>query len=95
MRTANLGSQASRTSDVGLVWKLLNNNTSTKQEIPKVSSLLITAVATCIVSLDGVNSVVLLANQTIVINVGPGNKEDNKESVTVEFTGAVNCSVAE
>ena len=94
MRVGNLGSQASRMSEVGLVWKLLLNNAATDLEISKFSALHIKAKAACIVKLDGVESIVLDIDDVVVINVGPGNTTDNKQTVKVEFSGAVNCSVS-
>ena len=93
MRTANLSSQATRLSDVGLVWKLLNNGTATSHELLKYSSLYIYAIADTIVSLDGIQSIKIIAGNTMIINVGPG-VADSKHTVKVEFTGAVNLSVA-
>jgi len=82
-------------SDVGLVWKLILNVASTTQEIPKFSALYIKAKAACIVKLDGVEAVALDSGDIIVINVGPGNPTDNKQTVKVEFSGNVICSVAD
>jgi hypothetical protein len=95
MRVGNLSSQATRTSEVGSVWKLLLNNASTKQLVPKFSALYIKAKAACVVSLDGVQAISLDADDIIIINAGPGNPTDNKQYVTVEFTGNVICSVAD
>lgn len=95
MRVGNLSSQASRISDVGLVWRLLLNGATTKQEVAKFSTLYIKAKADSVVSLDGVDAIVLNTNDIIVINVGPGDSSDNKQTVTVEFTGNVICSVAD
>lgn len=95
MKTANLSSQATRISDVGLVWKLLNNATTDTQEVPKFSTLYIKALADCVVSLDGEDAIKLNTNDVVVINSGSGVPKDGKETVTVAFTGSVNCSLAE
>lgn len=95
MKTANLSTQATRMSDVGLVWRLLNNATADSQEVPKYSALYIKAIADCIVTIDGIDAVKLLANDSIIINAGPGNPTDNKQTVTIAFSGGVNCSVAD
>jgi len=95
MRVGNLLSQASRVSDVGLVWKLLNNGTADTQEIAKYSAIYVKAKAACVVTLDGEDSISLDANDTVVINVGPGKAKDNKKTVKVEFSGIVICCSAE
>lgn len=94
MRTANLSSQATRMSDVGLVWKLLNNNASTSHEVSFYSTLFIYAVADCVVSIDGIQSVKIMASNSMIINVGNGNTADNKRTVKIEFSAAVNLSIA-
>lgn len=95
MRVGNLLSQASRMSDVGLVWRLLLNSAATTQEVAKYSALYVKAKAACIVTLDGIDAVSLDIGDIITLNVGPGDPTDDKQTVKVEFSGSVICSVAD
>ena len=96
MRSANLSSQNERNADTGLVWDLVLNNQSTAVNVPKYSTLRITAAANCIVTLDGSQSVFILANDTAIINAGVGIDDSSNANtkVKVQFSANVYCSVA-
>lgn len=95
MQIGNNSSRSSRTSEVGLVWRLVLNNASNTIEVPRYSTLYIKAKAACVVSVDAVDAVALDSDDIITINVGEGVTTDGKITVTVAFTGNVICSVAD
>jgi ABC-type transport system involved in Fe-S cluster assembly fused permease/ATPase subunit len=89
MKNTNLPTGGTRTSEVGLVYKELLSNASGSIEVDRYSALRVRAVAGTTVTIDGMLSCTLIADEIIVLNVGRGTTTDTKETVTVVFSGAV------
>lgn len=94
MKTSNLANGAIRQSEVGCVWlELYAPGTSGTLSItvPPLTTLRISAGAATAVTLDGVASITLRANEVEIINVGTGIPGNNTRLVTV---GIVSTDVA-
>ena len=91
----NLANQASRMTEVGPVMYEIKSNTSGSVEVDKYHAIRIRAVAGTTVTVDGVLACTMIANEIIVMNVGGGTPGDNKETVTVTFSGAVYAQVCQ
>jgi hypothetical protein len=83
MRNVDLPSGASRTAESGLVWEEKITNTTGAIEIPKYSTYRVRATAAATVTVDGILAATLTTGEILVGNVGVGNADDSKNTVTL------------
>ena len=83
MKSANIPSGATRTSEVGLWWVEVLSNATGSVEVPPQSCVRVRAVASGTVTIDGVLAATLDQYEVMLFNVGQGNPEDTKRTVTV------------
>ncbi len=93
MKTQYLDSSIPLHAEAGISWRLIaENQVLTDKVLKPYSTLRITAIAAPVkVTIDGVDSIVLLAGQTAIINTGLGDPNDKK---TVKVTTSAACHVS-
>ena len=88
MKTSNLVTEALRQSESGQCWEeKITNNTGTL-EVLKCATLRVRATGATTVTVDGVLAATMSAGEILILNVGDGNPDDTKATVTVVI-GAV------
>lgn len=92
-RAINLSTGASRTSEVGLVWREIKSGAGlTTFEIPKYSAFRVrSTTAGLTVSIDSVLCATMADAEILLFNSGKGSTSDNKETVTLTVSG--NCFI--
>ena len=87
-------SQVQLMAEAGISWRLITTAAVLAAKKVKIySTLRITAIADSKITLDGLDSVIILAGDTVIISAGLGNGDGSKY-VEVTSSTAVNMSVA-
>jgi len=88
MKTANNVSGSLRQSESGLCWEEKITNSTGSLEVLKAGTVRVRATGATTVTIDGVLAATMSAGEIIIFNVGDGNPDDSKPTVTVVI-GAV------
>lgn len=88
MKTSNLVSETQRHSESGLTWEEKLTSATGSFEAPKCGTIRVRATGATTVALDGILAATMSAGEVIIFNVGDGNPDDTKVTVTVTI-GAV------
>jgi hypothetical protein len=92
-RNINLPTGATRTSEVGLVYREVLSGAAGTIEIPKHSAVRVRATASTTITVDGMLVATLISGEIFLFNTGKGSTQDAKETVTVVFSGTVFAQV--
>ena len=97
MQSSNIPSGGLRTSNVGLNWVEIKSGAgATTFEVLQRSCIRVrSATAGLTVTLDGVLAMTMGATEIEYINVGYGNPDDTKKTVTVVVSGACYIQVGQ
>ncbi len=88
MKTSNNVSQSLRQSESGLTWEEKITNNTGSLEVLKAGTVRVRATGATTVTIDGVLAATMSAGEILIFNVGDGNPDDTKVTVTVVI-GAV------
>lgn len=83
MKTANNVSASLRHSESGLCWEEKITNNTGSLEVLKTGTIRVRATGATTVTIDGVLAATMSAGEILLFNVGDGNPDDNKVTVTV------------
>ena len=92
MKSANLPSGATRTSEVSLCWVEVISGATGQFEAQPQTCIRVRSTGAATVTLDGLLAMTMMANEIALINVGFGDETDAKKTVTVTI-GAAACYV--
>jgi hypothetical protein len=88
VKAANLVSESVRWSDAGLCWEEKITNSTGSIEVPKYSSIRVRATGASTVTVDGTLAATMTTGEVVVYNVGDGNPDSGKQTVTVAIGAA-------
>jgi hypothetical protein len=88
MKTSNTVSQTLRHSESGLTWEEKLTNATGSLEVLKAGTIRVRATGATTVTIDGVLAATMSAGEILIFNVGDGNPDDTKVTVTVAI-GAI------
>lgn len=83
MKTSNTVSQSLRYSESGLTWEEKITNSTGNLEVLKAGTVRVRATGATTVTIDGVLAATMSAGEILIFNVGDGNPDDTKVTVTV------------
>lgn len=88
MKTANNVSQSLRHSESGLTWEEKITNNTGSLEVLKTGTIRVRATGATTVTIDGVLAATMSAGEILIFNVGDGDPDDAKPTVTVVVAAA-------
>ena len=88
MKSANIPSGATRTSEVGLYWVEVITGATGSIEVQPQSCVRVRSGGTGTVVIDGVLSMTMSSGEIALLNVGNGNPTDSKRTVTLTVNGS-------
>ena len=88
MKTANNVSESLRHSESGLCWEEKITNNTGSIEVLKAGTIRVRATGATTVTIDGVLAATMSTGEIIIFNVGDGNPDDTKVTVTVTIGAA-------
>lgn len=88
MKTANNVSETIRQSESGLCWEEKITNNTGSLEVLRAGTVRVRATGATTVTIDGILAATMSAGEIIIFNVGDGNPDDTKVTVTVAIAAA-------
>ena len=88
MKTSNIASANLNTSDCGLVWEEKLTNATGVIEVVEYTAFRVRATGATTVTIDGVLAATMSAGEIMIFNVGRGDPDDTKPTITITI-GAV------
>ena len=88
MKTSNTVSQSLRQSESGLTWEEKLTNATGSIEVLKAGTIRVRATGATTVMIDGVLAATMSASEILIFNVGDGDPDDTKVTVTVAIGAA-------
>jgi hypothetical protein len=93
MRSANLANEATRQSEVGMVWEE-KLSAAGSIEVAKFATFRVRAAAVCTVTIDGILAMTMASGEIALFNAGSGDPTSTKNTVTVTTSAASFTQVA-
>ena len=88
MRTANIVSESIRQSESGLTWEEKITNATGSIEVSRHETVRVRATGATTVTIDGILAMTMSSGEIEKFNVGDGNPDSGKATVTVTIATA-------